>query len=277
MPAARAQGDDGLRGLEAGVERVLEWVGEGREPGRPVWRGDGQEHEPGDQHRRQQDQMALAAAAGKVDRGEDRGRDHGSPQVPLLHQDSEDQRQLQGIGQEAVVEIPDPVLPLFDPMRAVDDEAELAQLGGLEGAQGPEVEPAPGAVDLDAEVRDQDCDHQHQRRGRGHRRQAAQPVVVDPHQDEHGRQPHADAGQLAGEEVERPAVLEVGQRLAGAEDEHQTQSRQCQGYSDQWQVAIALRLGRASRRGRADAGERAHAVTPWRARTAPLKRRPRSS
>src|SRR2546423_1555239 len=31
VPAARAQGDDGLRGLEAGVERVLEWVGEGRE------------------------------------------------------------------------------------------------------------------------------------------------------------------------------------------------------------------------------------------------------
>ena len=184
---------------------------------------------------------------------------------------------------------------LGEPVREVDDEGELHELGRVDRGQRPDLEPAGGAADHDVDRREEheqeagDADDEQRHGG------DAQPAVVDPHHHHHRDEPEGGPLDLRADDRERVVVLrQVGLDRGRRVDHQDADGGEGDGRDEDpvlGLVALALEgvrprpvLGRG-----ADGRERhgAHAGLPsldWRAPraaasrpTASMKARPRAA
>ena len=165
---------------------------------------------------------------------------------------------------------------LGEELRPVEDERELGQLGGLE-LQRPGAQPAPRAVDRDAEAGELDRHQAGEREGqqrpgqRHHRVQAAAGDHVQSHEAD------AAVGHVAHEVGRAVAVaLQQRARARGAVDHHRAQGEQAQRRREQDAVLEGLGFGSARRAGRRRHIERPSAVAASHELVEALARAPRS-
>ena len=105
--------------------------------------------------------------------------------------------------------------PVDDERGDEDDAGELGELAGLH-ALAAEDDPAAGAVDDAADAGHEDDDEAGEGEPRERHGGLAEPGVVDAREHVHGADAEDDPHDLAAEEVEAAAVLEVGLGRRGA-------------------------------------------------------------
>src|SRR5579864_415110 len=261
---ARGETVQRLRGLKSRAERIRPRILERREPGESVRleQGDRQESEP--EQAGEQDHVAHPPAAGPVGADEDADHDECGAHVLLQHEQDQDAGQHGREGDERLLEVAHPPGVAIDPVGDEDGERQLAELGGLEGAERPGVEPPPRAVDAHPEVRHEYQQHEQRRRHRAGGSQRPKLAVVDAPQHEEREKAEQHPRCLTLRVVEGRLVLRVRERDAGAR--HHDEAAAAQQHGCEQQDAVRLRLG---------PGQGAHAAK--RSRTRALNWLPRSS
>ena len=170
---------------------------------------------------------------------------HRAGQVGLQHHQHRDNTHDQQIGRHAVPGGVHLVFLLGNIVRKVNDHRQLGDLRGLEGEQLAHAQPAGGVVAGHGDGVAGDDDQHQQNDGKVQHQlgSAPEPLVVDPADQEHGRDAHGGKDALAYKVVH--GVLAVGLIIGGGEagGQQQHQSDGCQQQHQQAEGQINGTLG----------------------------------
>ena len=198
---------------------------------------------------RDHQQQLPEAAAGHEEHGEaGQDDDAGRAQVRLQH-DQEGHRADDGEeGQHAPSEAAHLRATRRQPVRQVDDEGQLGELGRVEGGQPADAQPARGAVGLDGldERRDGRQQDQHQQAhgdGEAEHGEGAPVAIVDAHGHQQHDAAHDGPGELRRDGGEDAAVSGHLHAHAGVDhqDAHGRQRHGGQQHEIVGLVDLALR------------------------------------
>src|SRR5437773_2364549 len=235
---ARRQSIERLGRLKTCPERVRPWIPERGQAPHSVRleerdRKEGEAQPGGEQH-----DVPQPAARRPVRADEDADDDDRRSDVALEHEQDQHAGEHGHEWNEYVLEVAHAMRVPVDPVGDEDGEGELAQLRGLERAERPGVEPAPGSVHAHPQVRHEDEEHEQRGRGRAGRSQRAKAAVVEAAQHEERHESHQHPGRLALRVVEGGLVLRVGEGDARARDHHQAGRAQGDGGEKQQPVRL---------------------------------------
>src|SRR5947209_14866351 len=199
-----------LDDLEPAASRIGPRIDEREDAAQPVRRHPDRHHER--RQRREQDEAEVTGVATGQEQERERERDERQT-IAEIRLSQDEQGQDTGYRErryEPALEIGDRLALLREKRGEIDDERELGQLGRLE-RDGPEPDPAPGAVDRLAERRDQ---YQHQedaREDQERQDERLEAAIVD-----------ADRHPQAGRAEQRPEdlLLEKEVRIVEAVGRH---------------------------------------------------------
>ena len=223
--------------------------------------------------------MTLAAAGHQELRQQDGGQDHRRAEVALEDDEQGHESKQRKKWHDPVFKRAEPFAVTLQPEGHEDNGRDFSELGRLH-LQGPELEPATSAVDLDADRLQVAVAAHHQRDGQDPQRpgEQAQAMVIDvgcgPEQDKAQRQPDQLPLEVIGGVVEPEPALHLG----GGEHHHQAESGQGTNRQQEGAVASAPEHGRReppAHRRRLERCQCSH--PPSSCSTVDLKRRPRSS
>jgi hypothetical protein len=200
---------------------------------------------------------------GEVGAGDEEHRERGQDQdgrraeVRLAEDEEGDGRDDEQERQRPAPERPDPDAPTGAPVGHVHDQGELGELGGVDGGQRAQLDPAGRPADDDrvqepALGEEQDEPQQGEGDEVARDRHEPQQPVVDPHRDDHGQDAERRPLDLGPDEGERVRLAQVGAHGRRRVDHQDADGGESEDGDEDRQVRLvafaAERLARLGRR-----------------------------